>query len=105
MKIKNIVILFATTCLLVNPALGNNDKNKNKHESLPPGLEKKHSQGKPLPPGWQKKLSKGDILDNAIYVRGRIVVPLGKDGSISISVDGTIIKLFEETRIIIDIAF
>ncbi len=104
MNIKSIVILVASTCLLASPVLGKNDKNKNTHESLPPGLEKKHSQGKPLPPGWQKKLSKGDILASAVYVRGRIVVPLGKDGSLSISVDGTIIKLFEETRIIIDIA-
>ena len=93
MKIKNISILFIAACFLANTAFSKNDKNIDKHESLPPGLEKKQSQGKPLPPSWQMKLSRGDILANDIYVRGKVVVPLGKNGTISISVDGTIVKL------------
>ncbi len=104
MKFKSAFVLFLAVCFLVGPAFSKNDKSKDKHKSLPPGLEKKHSQGKPLPPGWQKKLSKGDILDNDIYVRGKVIVPFGKDGSISISVEGSIIKLMEKTREIIDIA-
>ena len=79
-----------------------------KHDSdkrgdLPPGLEKKHDKGKPLPPGWQKKLNRGDILDYDIYDRGRIVVPVDKDGRVSIEVEGSIIKLDEKSRKILDI--
>ena len=35
--------------------------------------------------------------------RGKVVVPLGRDGSISIEVEGTIFRLHEKTRKIIDI--
>ncbi|WP_319380978.1 hypothetical protein [Thiomicrorhabdus sp.] len=70
---------------------------------LPPGLQKNAERGKPLPPGWQKKLRKGDVLGDDIYRRGQVVVPLGKDGSISIKVDGTIIRMMEKTRRILDI--
>ena len=103
MKIKTAAILILASLLLASPLHAKNDKSKNKHDSLPPGLEKNYSQGKPLPPGWQKKLSTGDVLDKGIYIRGKIVIPIGKDGSVSIQVDGTIIKLFEESRKIISI--
>jgi hypothetical protein len=95
---KLLVILFVVS--FINAPV--NAKN-NKDSSLPPGLQKKYQKGKPLPPGWQKKLSKGDILDNSIYVRGKVVVPLGSDGVISINIEGTILKLHEKTRKIIDI--
>jgi len=104
MKTKNIIILLLAACFMANPVFSKNAKNKGKSGALPPGLEKKQSQGKPLPPGWQKKLSKGDILDNDIYIRGKVVVPLGKDGSISISVEGTLIRFMEKTRKIIQIS-
>ncbi|MCD8550782.1 MAG: hypothetical protein LRY74_11465 [Shewanella xiamenensis] len=70
---------------------------------LPPGLQKKVDKGQPLPPGWQKKLHRGDILDYDIYDRGRIVVPLDREGRISIQVEGAIIKLDEKSRKILDI--
>ena len=76
---------------------------KHGNEGLPPGLAKNVARGKPLPPGWQKKLSRGDVLDSDIYARGKLVVPLGKDGSITIEVEGTLIKLEERTREILDI--
>ncbi|WP_244325653.1 hypothetical protein [Shewanella aestuarii] len=79
------------------------DRYDSKGKGLPPGLQKKVDQGKPLPPGWQKKLAKGDILSRDIYDRGRVVVPVGKDGSVSVDVDGTVIRLYENTREIIDI--
>lgn len=104
MSFKNTFVLCLAVGLLANPAFSKNDKNKDKHQSLPPGLEKKYSKGKPLPPGWQKKLSKGDVLDNDIYIRGVVVSPLGKDGIISISVEGSIIKLIEKTHEIIHVA-
>ncbi len=104
MKLKGLLILLASILATSGGAYANNDHREHgKDKSLPPGLEKKHDQGKPLPPGWQKKLSKGDILDQDIFDRGRVVAPLGKDGSISIEVDGTVVKLYENTREIIDI--
>ncbi len=99
---KLLIILFAVS-LIAGPAYAKNKKAQKKHKRLPPGLHKKAEKGKPLPPGWQKKLSRGDILDKSIYSRGRIVVPLGRDGTISIEVEGTILKLHEKTRKIIDI--
>ena len=103
MKIKNILLCFFAASLLSGVVYAKNDKNHDKGNGLPPGLQKKQQKGKPLPPGWQKKLHKGDILDDSIYVRGEVVVPLGRDGSISINVEGSIIKLHEKTRKIIDI--
>ena len=76
-----------------------NDNNK----SLPPGLQKKAAQGKPLPPGWQKKLAKGDILSRDIFSRGEIISPRDREGRVSVNVDGTVIRVMENTREIIDI--
>jgi hypothetical protein len=103
MNIRKILIVLFVLSLIAGPTYAKSDKAKEKSKELPPGLEKKAEKGKPLPPGWQKKLSKGDILDNSIYSRGKVVVPLGKDGTISIEVEGTILKLYEKTRKIIDI--
>jgi len=83
-------------------ALAKHDNDK-KDKDLPPGLQKKVDNGQPLPPGWQKKLHRGDILDYDIYDRGRVVVPLDEDGRISIQVEGSIIKLDEKRRKILDI--
>jgi hypothetical protein len=99
MNITRLLILLFATSLISGPAFAKQDKEK----SLPPGLYKKAERGQPLPPGWQKKLSKGDILDDSIYARGRVVIPVGKDGTISIEVEGTILKLHEKTRKIIEI--
>ena len=103
MNIRRLLIMLFALSLIAGSAYAKSDKAKDKGEGLPPGLHKKAEKGKPLPPGWQKKLSKGDIIDNSIYSRGKIVVPLGKDGTISIEVEGTIFKLHEKTRKIIDI--
>lgn len=100
---KKILIMLFVLSLIAGTAYAKSSKAKNKDKGLPPGLHKKAEKGKPLPPGWQKKLSKGDILDKSIYSRGKIVVPLGKDGTISIEVEGTILKLHEKTRKIIGI--
>ncbi len=103
MNIRNLLIILFAASLIAGPAYAKNKKAKAKVKELPSGLHKKAEKGKPLPPGWQKKLSKGDILDKSIYSRGKVVVPLGKDGSISIEVEGTIFRLHEKTRKIIDI--
>ena len=103
MNIRKILIMLFALSLISGPAYAKSEKAKDKGNGLPPGLHKKAENGKPLPPGWQKKLSKGDILDNSVYARGKVVVPLGKDGTISIEVEGTILRLHEQTRKIIDI--
>lgn len=109
MKTTNLLVTvcaFAVT-LVTGPVYAKPDHSKHNHshngQGLPPGLYKNLKRGKPLPPGWQKKLHKGDILDDYIYARGRIIVPLGKDGSVSIEVEGTFIKLHEKTRMIIGV--
>ena len=101
MNYRKLGFLFLATVFLSMPLSAMKDKDK--HKSLPPGLAKKVDQGKPLPPGWQKKLSKGDVLQYELYTRGQVVVPLGRDGILSIRIDGTIIRLFEKTREIIEI--
>ncbi|MDF0534886.1 hypothetical protein KDN34_07585 [Shewanella yunxiaonensis] len=73
------------------------------HDDLPPGLQKKANSGKALPPGWQKKYHKGDVLDNDIYGHAKVVVPLDKNGLITVNIDGTLFRLQEKTRQIIDI--
>jgi len=103
MKIRKLLIMLFAVSLIAGPAYAKSNKTPKRSKALPPGLHKKAEKGMPLPPGWQKKLSKGDILDNSIYSRGKIVVPLGRDGTISIEVEGTILKLHEKTRRIIDI--
>ena len=100
---KKILIMLFAVSLIAGLAFAKSNKGKDKDKGLPPGLHKKAEKGKPLPPGWQKKLSKGGILDKSIYSRGKIVVPLGKNGTISIEVEGTILKLHETTRKIIAI--
>ncbi|MGL5048256.1 MAG: hypothetical protein ACRC6S_12035 [Shewanella sp.] len=79
------------------------DDHHKKDKGLPPGLQKKIDNGERLPPGWQKKLHRGDILEHDIYDRGQIVVPLDRDGNISIQVDGSLIKLDNNSRKILDI--
>ena len=80
-----------------------NDRYNDNNKSLPPGLQKKAAQGKPLPPGWQKKLAKGDILSRDIFSRGEIISPRDREGRVSVNVDGTVIRVMENTREIIDI--
>lgn len=105
MKTGTLVAVLLSTLLMAGVASAKKDQGQGHSHGtgLPPGLQKNQERGKPLPPGWQKKLSKGDILDDDIYARGRIVVPVGKDGTLSIEVEGTILRLHKDTREILDI--
>ena len=103
MLLRSIGLTLVTMAFISPSTWAKNDKNKSKSKSLPPGLQKKQQEGKPLPPGWQKKLAKGDILDQNIYDRGRVVLPVDKKGIISIEVEGTVLKLYKNTREIIEI--
>lgn len=40
------------------------DKFKGEPQGLPPGLAMNLKRGKPLPPGWEKKVSEGYIIDD-----------------------------------------
>lgn len=98
MKFKNLFLFLIAVGLVSGPAIS-----YAKDKQLPPGLQKKQQRGQALPPGWQKKLSKGDILDESVFAHGQVVVPLAPDGSISINIEGTILRLHEKTRKILNI--
>jgi hypothetical protein len=89
------------------PAPGKKKKDTNS-KALPPGLQKKAEQGR-LPPGWQKKLKVGavlppDVLAVADPLPPRLVaqLPAGPAGTITVHVDGQIIRVLEATRTIVD---
>ena len=98
-----ITLVYIVVCLFGSQALADKKGGKEKHQSLPPGLQKKVDRGQPLPPGWQKKLSRGDILDESLYVRGAIVIPLNREGILSLNIEGTILRLHDKTRKILEI--
>lgn len=103
MKIKTLLFTLIALSLIACPVSAKNDKASGKHNALPSGLQKNSDQGKPLPPGWDKKISKGDILEDSIFSQGRVIEPIGKDGTISIEVEGKIFKLYKDSKEIIDI--
>lgn len=73
-----------------------------KGQALPPGLQKKVERGGELPPGWQKKLAVGQVLDYDIYRHGKVVT-YGDRGVVTISVDGELIRVIENTFEIVEI--
>lgn len=84
------------------------DPREKKAKSLPPGLQKKAAQGN-LPPGWQKKLKIGavlppDVLAAADSLPAVLVaeLPAGPAGTLTLYVDGHIIRVLEATRTLID---
>ncbi|MDH4945112.1 hypothetical protein [Sulfurimonas sp. C5] len=119
------VISLSSSVLMAKPNKDNDDyeyshkqqkEKKHKHKkpekswerkessSIPYGLQKRsENTGKPLPPGWQKKLKPGAIMDREVYEHGRIVQPLDKDGLLTISVEGKLVRLYQDTREIIEI--
>ena len=85
------------------------DKKQGKTKSLPPGLQKKAASGR-LPPGWEKKLQRGQMLSPEVYavaepLPAQLVaqLPIGPLGSVTVRVEGKIVRLLEATHEIIDI--
>lgn len=85
-------------------------KDKKKDKPLPPGLQKKAERGGQLPPGWQKKLQRGTVIDHDVFVhceplpsRLSAQLPVGPAGTITVHVEGRIVRLLEATREIVDI--
>jgi len=99
MKFIGSITLIVFLSLLTSPAMAKNNKNK----PLPPGLQKNVEQGKPLPPGWQKKLAKEEIMDEDVYRHGQIAVPVDSHGLVTISIEGKLVRLIEDTREIVEI--
>ncbi len=87
-----LALSLASTTVLAEPKGG-----------LPPGLQKKVERGGELPPGWEKKLRVGEVLDYDIYRYGRIVVPVDRDGVVTMEIEGHRLKLGVDTRRIVEI--
>ncbi|NMH63654.1 hypothetical protein [Shewanella salipaludis] len=98
-----ILATAAFTLLASQSALAKHDDHDKKGKALPPGLQKKLARGEPLPPGWQKKYHRGDTLEQDLYDRGQVRVPVGQDGSITLDIEGTWFRLHADTREILEI--
>ena len=78
-------------------------------KNLPPGLQKNLERGKPLPPGWQKKVAAGNTIE-ADWLK--LMAPVSYDyfpkvqrtpGTRLYYHDNRLIRVNEETRIILDV--
>lgn len=83
-----------------------------KQRPLPPGLQKKVARGGELPPGWQKKLTRGEVLPASVYEAGQPIpaaerqrwqLPADPKGTVTLEVDGEVVRVVQNTREIIDI--
>lgn len=97
-----LIVLLSALCLLFS-GMSHAHKGKEKHDSLPPGLQKKVDRGESLPPGWQKKLKVGNTLDQVVYESGNVIDIDIKAGIETIRVEDKLIKLIKNTREIIEI--
>jgi len=100
---KIITVASAVAIALSCSGLAHAKNDKEKNKNLPYGLQKKVQSGKSLPPGWQKKLSVGNKLDDDVYEQGKIVVKDSDKGLITVTVEGKLIKVIENTREIVEI--
>ncbi|MCW8127397.1 hypothetical protein [Microbulbifer halophilus] len=94
------IIAAGLAVLLLLPTAGAAAK---PNKELPPGLQKKVERGGELPPGWRKKLEVGTILGHEIYRHGVVVKPVDRQGVVTISIEGEIIRLIHNTREIVEI--
>ena len=78
-------------------------------KNLPPGLRMNLERGKPLPPGWQKKMAAGNTIE-AEWLK--LMAPVSYDyfpnikrepGTRMYYHDNRLIRVSEETRIILDV--
>ncbi len=81
-----------------------------KVKSLPPGLARKPVRQNQLPSGWESDCVRGETLPKPIIER---FWPLPKDlaiklpptpkGTVTITLEGKIVRLWEETRQVVDV--
>ena len=81
-----------------------------KNKGLPPGLAKKVARGGELPPGWQKKCVRGEILPEPVFKAAHplpheliVKLPPPPVGTITVAIDGKIVRLAKATREILDV--
>ncbi|HAV14363.1 MAG TPA: hypothetical protein DCX06_12855 [Opitutae bacterium] len=86
------------------------EKKAKKKKSLPPGLQKKVARGGELPPGWRKKLEVGAVLDPELEKEAQSLpqkvlesLPTTPEGTEIIQIADQVIRVFENSREIIDI--
>lgn len=101
MNLKQSIMLLTLSLLACQIATAAPPHSK--HNSLPPGLEKKAERGQALPPGWKKKLHLGEVLPQDIFEHAIILSPPDKLGEISIRIEDELLKIHQRTRKIIDI--
>lgn len=87
-----------------------NAKWKKSKKPLPPGLQKKVARGGELPPGWKKKLEVGTVLDPELDQKAESLpeeilkrLPKTPDGTEIIKIGDEVIRIYENSREIIDI--
>lgn len=96
--------------IIVKYVSGFSATSSSRDAALPPGLAKKAARGRELPPGWQKKLAVGQPLPEDVF---KVALPLPRElvvklppspaGTITVAVEGRIVRLLEKTREILDI--
>jgi hypothetical protein len=77
---------------------------------LPPGLAKKAARGRELPPGWQKKCAVGEVMPVEVYECSHplppdlvVKLPPPPPDTITITVEGKVVRLLKATREILDV--
>ena len=77
---------------------------------LPPGLAKKVARGGNLPPGWEKKCVPGEKMAPEVYERCHplppqlvVKLPAPPESTITVAVDGKIVRLVTATLEILDV--
>lgn len=81
-----------------------------KGKGLPPGLAKKAARGDKLPPGWEANIVRGQIVPVQIFQQVQPVprelavrLPAPPVGTITVAIDGRLVRLVEATREILDV--
>jgi hypothetical protein len=96
---KKFFLLLLAACLVQGAAFAKNEDTK----SLPQGLQKKLDRGATLPPGWERKLVRGAVMEESIFRESEIVIPVDRDGLLTVRIEGKLIKLVEATREILEV--
>ena len=86
------------------------DAKGKKGKDLPPGLAKKVARGGKLPPGWEAKVVRGQILAVEVFQQAHplpreltVHLPAPPVGTITIAIEGRLVRLLEATREILDV--
>ncbi|WP_152205758.1 hypothetical protein [Marinobacter changyiensis] len=100
LTIIKAIITIATFCLCFG---GSAYAKQDTEKQLPSGLQKKVQSGESLPPGWQKKLAVGEVLDDEVYKLGHVIKTDSDKAVVTISVEGKLIRIMENTREVVEI--